>query len=513
MATNTIYDFILFTECNGTIGWGRDAGSYTIASYLRKRGYKTLVIDFFSSMTDEKWKKIIDIYVSKSTLAIGFTSTHFSTLLPNQWIDHFSSKSRTRTNNMWNTYFPQPTSQINDWLSYAKQQNKNLNIVVGGQKVAQKRTLAKNYPFVDIWIGGMAELAITNVLKQLRSGLSVKNYVKSELDYGSLSEDEFCSEVIQWEPHDYIFKNESLPLEISRGCPYNCSFCDYQKKKPGSYIKDWGLIKNSLIKNWEEHSINHYMITDFLVNESVEKIEEFVKMVRKLPFEFTWSGFGRLDTLAYKPEAIPLLRESGVKSIQWGIESIRGEVGHLIGKKTDRHLIENLLEKCANEFGNNVIMGSGFIVGLPGETKATAKELFRWLSDQEWLLGWEVTPLFIGGHDLGRSYTIDFSKIQKSPEKFGYKLKSHKTESGYIENWIHGDFSKNLAIDLIEEFQLSPEWKERSTITYHGYSRMLNLDFKHEELLKLNGFSDSYSRKMSDNYQKKASLYFSKLIP
>ena len=132
-------------------------------------------------------------------------------------------------------------------FDYAKQKFPQLKIVVGGQKVAQKRALQKKYPMVDLWVGGMADKSVLGLMKQFPD----TNFVKSELDYGSMTEQEFKYSKIHWTDDDYIFPHEALPLEISRGCPFNCAFCDYPKKAVNSWTLDETHLRDVLIENYE----------------------------------------------------------------------------------------------------------------------------------------------------------------------------------------------------------------------------------------------------------------------
>jgi radical SAM superfamily enzyme YgiQ (UPF0313 family) len=510
--TNGMSEVLIFTECNGSIGWGRDAGAYTIASHLRAQGVTTQAIDFFSCFDETMWRKMVDRYVSDETLLMGFSSTHFSSLRQHDWEAHFKSELRGRKNANWNTYFPQSSEEIQSWFDYARQKNPRLKFVVGGQKVAQKRKLQEKYPMVDFWLGGMAENAIVGLVQELRGGHSKPRRVACEAEFGTIPESRFSDSMIRWIADDYLFEDEALPLELSRGCPFRCSFCDYRKKKPGTWIKNWDVVRQSLIETWEQFGIRHYMITDFLVNESLDKVKNLADLAESLPFDFQWSGFGRLDLLQNHEEMLDELRRSGLKSIQWGIESIRKEVGPLIGKTTEREKVEVSLEMCRKNWGDQVVMGSGFIVGLPGETDESAWNLFNWLSEQPWLHGWEVTPLFIGQFDENKTYTIDFSQIQRNPEKFGYQVEMQRKASAYTENWTHGNFSKARAIELIEEYQQSQPWKRRVLTTYHGYSRMHNLGFGHDEILKMNHENESWIDSMAQRYREKSNHYLSKVL-
>jgi hypothetical protein len=128
-------------------------------------------------------------------------------------------------------------------------------------------------------------------------------------------------------------------------------------------------------------------------------------------------------------------------------------------------------------------MGSGFILGLPGETLQTCNDLVHWIGEQPWLNAWEITPLFIGGYDSSKEYTIDFSKIQRDPSRYGYTVTLEPNERGiYTEEWHNGDMTKSAMINIIEQAQTGISWQKRVMTSYLGYSRCRNLGFTFKEL-------------------------------
>jgi hypothetical protein len=230
-----------------------------------------------------------------------------------------------------------------------------------------------------------------------------------------------------------------------------------------------------------------------------------------LPFKITWSGFGRLDILNNKSEMIDMIYESGCRSIQWGIETITDSVGPLIGKITKRDVIEGALDACKSKWNNDVIMGSGFVLGLPGENMQSSIELVKWTETQTWLDGWEIVPLFIGTYNPSKEYTIDFSKIQQQPAKYGYEISMELSESGvYIEEWKNGDMARSKMIRLIEQTQNSESWKRRLMTSYLGYSRCSNLGFTHDELRSANKYNQQWIVEHAVRYRSLASKYLTR---
>jgi hypothetical protein len=502
------YHALFFTECNGSIGWGRDAGCYTVSSRLREAGYRTKVIDFFSHFNFDRFKAAIDNFVTNDTLFIGFSSTHFSKLMPEDWEIHWSKDSRTRKNDMWNVYFPFDTNEMQEWVAYAKSKFPNLKIVVGGQKVAQKEALQKSYPFVDHWVGGMADVSIVSIAEALTNNKHLPHKIKSEQQFGSITEHSFINSSIQWDKSDFLFLGEAVPLEIARGCPFNCAFCDYQKKEVNTWVMNEFVLRDTLINNFEKFGIHHYMLTDFQINENMKKMEMIHRVFTSLPFKLTWTGFGRLDILNVKTEMIDMIHESGCRSIQWGIETVTDAVGPTVGKVTKRDVIEHALDACKSKWKDDIIMGSGFVLGLPGETMQTTTDVVKWIETQPWLDAWEITPLYIGSYTPSKEYTINFSKIQRDPKKFGYDVTMSLNDNGYyVEDWSNGDVTKSKMIELIEQAQDSESWKKRLMTSYLGYSRCSNLGFTHDELRAANKYNQWWINEHASRYRALADRY------
>jgi hypothetical protein len=138
-------------------------------------------------------------------------------------------------------------------------------------------------------------------------------------------------------------------------------------------------------------------------------------------------------------------------------------------------------------------------------------ELIKWTETQTWLDGWEIVPLFIGTYNPSKEYTIDFSKIQQQPAKYGYEVSMELSESGvYIEEWKNGDMSRSKMIQLIEQTQNSESWKRRLMTSYLGYSRCSNLGFTHDELRSANKYNQQWIIEHAVRYRSLANKYLAR---
>ena len=67
-------DVLIFTDVN-TIGFGRYAGAYRVATELRNNGYSVQVIDFLLDLDQNEIEQILQSYISERTLFVGFSTT------------------------------------------------------------------------------------------------------------------------------------------------------------------------------------------------------------------------------------------------------------------------------------------------------------------------------------------------------------------------------------------------------------------------------------------------------
>jgi hypothetical protein len=68
-------EVILFTDVADTIGYGKYARTYKIATEVRSKGYSCQVVDLFSFYSYDQLEKIINKFITSETLLIGFSCT------------------------------------------------------------------------------------------------------------------------------------------------------------------------------------------------------------------------------------------------------------------------------------------------------------------------------------------------------------------------------------------------------------------------------------------------------
>lgn len=357
-------DLIIWTTFHFKIGPTRTIGAYQIASWLRNYGYSVKVIDFCHAMTTDQLVQITEKHISKNTLAIGVSSTF--------WNSANDSVERICIDG-----YIEP-----DWVINARtilDKKYNIKWLLGGDK-------AERNPLRFKWIKFLGNAEDT-LLKWMNENSN--NKVKAKPFDVRFINNIFVDE-------DYIQPDETLPIELGRGCMFKCKFCSYplMGKKPGTYLRDSNLIREEFIRNYNEFGTTNYFFLDDTVNENDIKIKNLADISQSLPFKLNWTGYNRLDMIATKPESAQWLKDSGLKSAYFGIESFNPDASTLIGKGWNGRHGKNFLLHLKELWKSDISWTLSLIVGLIGESKEQLYETAQWCIEND-MYHWMFFPLYI----------------------------------------------------------------------------------------------------------------------
>jgi radical SAM superfamily enzyme YgiQ (UPF0313 family) len=455
-------EVILFTDVADTIGYGKYAGTYKIATEVRAAGYTCQVIDLFSFYSYDQLEKIIDKFVTNETLLIGFSCTLME---------------KRDSGTVYN--FGRLTDEFISIVNYAKSKNSRIKVCLGGARM----TLNTYWQGVDYVVINKGDVAIIKLLEHIATGSELKTvrndpcYVIDGNDY-FYSQEQFAHSSIIYQKNDIIFPGESLPVEIARGCIFQCAFCHFDLigKKIGDWQKDEQVLREELIRNYNLFGTTHYMFADELINESLPKMEMIHRVFTNLPFKISYTSYARLDLIWKFPEMREMLLESGAVSLAFGIETMNDRAGKKIGKGLGERRIKETLAYCGELWKGKIITSSNFIVGLPGEDEDSIRQTVNYLLSDECSLDvFGFLPLYIRADHDGRGT----SKIDQDPKKYGYSVKLNQPWEGEQMNFTQ-------ASALIRDIYSDPRLQQRSKFhaaTWIG--RIINLGYTIEEIFKM----------------------------
>jgi len=452
-----MFNVILFTDTVEFSVKSRGYGVHRLASHIRQHGYSCLVVDFSSAVTWDKYKEILELAIGPSTLAVGYSTTWMPFKMPGEGASTRNpgegvgeDTSRLAINSLVtafanNNYVP--------WLDLVKHINPKTKTFLGGAKI----DFYLDAP-VDYCVIGIGETETIDLLDKL-SGKNQRIFNRI-IDHDRKAHNsiwDFKSSTTSYTEFDLIQPQETLNLEISRGCMFKCAYCSYPLigQKTKDYLKYPDVIRKELIENYERWGTTKYFIVDDTFNDSTEKMQMFADISQSLPFKLQFWCYLRVDLLASHPEQIQLLKDAGIQETYFGIETFNPKTAKFIGKGMSSDRIVDTIYKCKEVWGTNSYIAAGVIIGLPYETQAsiqTAVDFFR-RDDCPVDLANTFPLSIIGNHDMVKYMYM--SEIDRNYNKYGYYFPNADTN---YYRWSKDDNTDIHSYEQAEELskQINP---------------------------------------------------------
>jgi hypothetical protein len=402
-------------------GFARYPGPYRLATELRNRGYEVLVIESFQSFGIKLLLELIDNWVDGDTLFVGFSATHMRRCFVfengKRKQVNYSQMQRYEHYDMQCLYYEH--HEINEL--FEKIRSKGAKVVVGGAEDWQRTARYE----ADYYFVGQSDRSIIEFSDALSNDRTPRfrllfNNGKS---HKIIHQDDYPFEAfnkckIDYLEQDLIYPKEALPIEVARGCIFKCTYCNYQLngKSKHDYVKQETILYEEILTSYEKYGTEHFIIVDDLFNDTQDKVDMFLRVSERLPFEMKWSSYIRLDTLWRYPDMISKLHQSGLRSCMMGIETLHDQAGKRVGKGLGKTRTLEALDNCKKVWGQDVRLSGTFIVGLDGEPIESIHETFDIVSDMNSAFdAFAFVPLIIY-HDLDTT-------VQKlSTENQGYEI-------------------------------------------------------------------------------------------
>jgi len=450
-------DCVILSGFEGPV-WNRAIGPYSLCHYLRKNGFSARVIDFTNHMTSSSIDKILDKLVNSKTKIVGLSTTFLAE--QNELVDYMHKSDKLI-----------PDSIVES-LRRIKKKFPTLKIIIGGAK----SVYLKDADYVDGIVHGFAEDAVLKLLKDI--GTPNLHFYKKEngkiVIPGENTTWKIDSFDFRFTDEDGILPGETLPIEVSRGCIFRCKFCAYPLlgKKKFDYLRDPKYIKDEMVYNYEKWGTTNYTLTDDTFNDSTYKLEAILREVSTLPFKINFVTYLRLDLIKAHPEQAQILKELGLISAFFGLETLNQKSATIVGKGANVHLIKEFLpELYYNLWGGKISVFSSFIIGLPHETESSIQETFSYLKEYR-----DFNPSFWPLSFRGGYYLSEF---EKDPGKYGYVIRS---ETDWNSPWMSSDDALRLVAESNTIFSNKPTTWLTASLMSQGFDKKDLLDVKIADL-------------------------------
>ena len=254
-----------------------------------------------------------------------------------------------------------------------KKDNPNSTVIVGGVHTSLNPSDALKIDYFDHIICGEGEIAILNILNNIEKGKNNERLIQGTsvdlTEIPNIDRDLFNhskGEMI----HPFIEELEvpSTTIITSRGCPYNCDFCQPAEREIfGGKVRLRPI--EDVVKELEEikakYGLKSFLIHDDLFLMGKSRLEKFIELYTESGINAEFYIQGRADLIIKYQKQIKNLSHIGLKGILIGFESGSDRILKFINK--DVTVEENYeAARICKKLGINI--WANYMFGLPGES-------------------------------------------------------------------------------------------------------------------------------------------------
>jgi radical SAM superfamily enzyme YgiQ (UPF0313 family) len=264
----------------------------------------------------------------------------------------------------------------------------DLTVVVGGPHATALPEETLQNPCFDIGVVGEGELTMVELAEKLGSNENLENvrgivyrergkvrrnperpYIM-DLDSVPFPARHLLPSLDVYHPTPSAYR--CLPqatMITSRGCPYNCTFCDrsvfgstYRARSARNVVDEMEMLV-------EKHGAKEVRFWDDTFNIDARRVIQICEEIRVRGIDVPWTCLGRINRM--NAEVLRAMEESGCWQVDYGIESGNQQLLDGIRKGLTLDMIRTVT-KMTREAG--IRMRGFFMLGLPGETEETMRQ-------------------------------------------------------------------------------------------------------------------------------------------
>ena len=355
---------------NKTEAWQHiPTGLLSLAAVLENKGHEVSVVDFNLLINTGEIKYDAEFYDNAAKYLKNYNAEvlGFSTVCDS---------------------YPHTIQIAQRYKDLCKDKDKNAIIVLGGpQASAVDLDTLTNFQFIDLIVRGEGELTFAEVIEKLETGetfADIRGITYTYRENGSTkikrNPDRELIQDLDTLPipayHIYPitesgnYDYEEIPLDIGRGCPYDCIYCSTAQFWKRKYrLKSIDRILKEIEFLNAKYSVREFTLTHDLFTANKKRLVEFCNALIERGLDIKWRCYGRIDIM--DSVLLEKMAEAGCIGIFYGIESGSAKMQRYIGKNLD---LSEVLPVIKGTVKNGITVATSFIIGFPEETEEDLRQ-------------------------------------------------------------------------------------------------------------------------------------------
>ncbi len=360
-----------------------------------------------------------------------------------------------------------------------KEINKDIKIVIGGSHVTALPNEAIKEDCFDIGVIGEGEITFLELVKALEKGTSLKK-VKGIIYKGK-------GKIIFTKPREFIKDLDSVPfparhllpslkdyhptpasyrklplgvLMTSRGCPYQCTFCDRAIFGTSYRFRSAKNVVDEIEELINKYGAKELKFFDDTFTLDKKRLYKIFDLMKERGIKIGWCCLTRTNHVT--KEMLQRMKDAGCWQVLYGLESGDDKMLQLLKKGTTVAQNEQAV-KWAHEVGLSV--RADFIMGTPGDTLESMQKTLNFAIKMNMDLAHfnKFTPY--PGTELYRilidkGYKFDFSK---SCSQLDHSIIM------YVPDGIDKEEYKKFIDNAYKKYYLRPKYLAKQVINIRSF--------------------------------------------
>jgi len=396
-----------------------------LAACLKRKGFSVSCMNDFYSEPPEKVEKAL----KNTKYAVGISTT-------------FLTNARS-------------IAQI---AKYVRRVNPALKIIMGGPGIINSPEARKQSDVNILYEGErtIEELAPPICCNKSLSKIDGISYFKGRKEVLTKRREPISDlgdiPVPYWKALSGKVKEERyLPIESSRGCIGNCSFCLETRYWPGVRFYPIERVIREIKEGVLKCGVRFYYFQDSNISNSPKYLSDLCDAIHKAKLKITWSCESRIDTIT--KELVDKMSRAGCKGITFGMESADPGVLRNMNKYIPDKKMKSFSSVVKYMRKKKMLANINMIVGFPGDDKKSIDRTIKFLL--------EARPI---AYSMSKFFLERGTDIWNNRKSFGMK--------GSMFNWEH-DTMKSSELDALIRYVFLRVSKKRDI--YHWASASVDL--------------------------------------